>query len=529
MNERIAFTGWFASLVTAIVFTAHPRPTVAAEAADDEVPAATTPPTQAIDVAYPLPPEPPLAQTAEPAVAPPPKTKTTTTTTTPAPTGPAVPEEGQPRTTPESKAPAPAPAATPAPLTWHGVTLYGVVDVGVAYLSHGAPPSDTYGPSLPYIVQNFSNRPTTSIASNGLSQSKLGLSGVEPLGAFDLKAVFKLETGFQPTSGRLTDGPASLVHNNGLANTDKVTAGDSSRAGQPFQSAALAGLGSTWFGTLTFGRQASLMADDLVRYDPQLQSQAFSPIGYSGASGGLGDTEDKILDDCLKYVAAWGPVHVAGLYQFGHAGHLPEGAQSVDLGVELAGLSVDLLWGRVRGAVSAASLNAAQNAQAPGTLAATISDNTGLAAMARYTFWRLKLYAGYEHMTFANPKDPLPANTVTIGGYVLSNVNNTAYNIHKVLQYVWSGVRASATRWFELSAAYYYFRQNSYNANGCSDSSASSCAGRYHDASLVADFKLSPRFALYTGVNYSRAVDGMAAGYLDNHDWTAMSGVRFTF
>jgi hypothetical protein len=87
---------------------------------------------------------------------------------------------------------------------------------------------------------------------------KLGLSGVEPLGALDLKAVFKLETGFQPTTGRLTDGPKSLIDNNGRANADKVTAGDSARAGQPFQGAAFGGVSSAMLGTLTFGRQNSL-------------------------------------------------------------------------------------------------------------------------------------------------------------------------------------------------------------------------------------------------------------------------------
>jgi hypothetical protein len=202
---------------------------------------------------------------------------------------------------PNPSSTSPPNSSGPPPLTWFGVTLYGVVDVGLAHLSHGAPASNTYGPGLPYIVQNFSNSSMTSVAGNGLSQSKLGLSGVEPLGASDLKAVFKLETGFQPTTGRLTDGPKSLLDNNGRANADKVTAGDSARAGQAFQGAAFAGISSAMFGTLTFGRQNSLMADDLMKYDPQLQSQAFSPIGYSGAAGGLGDTEDKTLDDSLKY------------------------------------------------------------------------------------------------------------------------------------------------------------------------------------------------------------------------------------
>ncbi len=423
---------------------------------------------------------------------------------------------------------APPPSAPP-PLTWFGITLYGIVDVGLAHLSHGAPASNTYGPGLPYIVQNFSNSSMTSVAGNGLSQSKVGLSGVEPLGALDLKAVFKLETGFQPTTGRLTDGPKSLIDNNGRANADKVTAGDSARAGQPFQGAAFAGVSSALLGTLTFGRQNSLMADDLMRYDPQLQSQAFSPIGYSGAAGGLGDTEDKTLDDSLKYTLGYGPAHLAALYQFGSRGFVPERAESVDVGLDYAGLSVDLLWGRVYGAISAASLTAAQNTAAPGTLAATVSDNTAYAILARYAIRSVKMYAGYEHMTYANPKDPLANGTATIGGYVLSVINNTAFTIHKVLQYAWIGARYSITPSLDVSGAYYQFRQNSYNANGCSDTSSGSCSGLYHDGSLVADYKLSLRFDVYGGVNYSRAVDGMASGFLSDHNWASMLGIRFVF
>ena len=419
--------------------------------------------------------------------------------------------------------------SAPPPLTWFGITLYGVVDVGLAHLSHGAPASNTYGPGLPYIVQNFSNRSITSVAGNGLSQSKLGLSGVEPLGALDLKAVFKLETGFQPTTGRLTDGPRSLLDNNGRANADKVTAGDSARAGQPFQGAAFAGVSSSMLGTLTFGRQNSLMADDLMKYDPQLQSQAFSPIGYSGAAGGLGDTEDKTLDESLRYTVGYGPVHVAALYQFGSRGFVPERAESVDVGLDYAGVSVDLLWGRVHDAISAASLTAAQNTAAPGTLAATASDNTAYAILARYVLRSIKIYAGYEHMTFANPKDPLPNGTVTLGGYVLSTINNTVFTVQKVLQYTWVGARYSIIPSLDVSVAYYQFRQNSYNANGCSDTSAASCSGRYHDASLVVDYKLSVRFDVYGGVDYSRAVDGMASGFLNDRNWTSMLGIRFMF
>lgn len=414
-------------------------------------------------------------------------------------------------------------------LTWNGITLYGTVDVGVAYVSHGAPLSPTYGPGLPFTLSSYSNHPITSLAPNGLSQSRIGLSGVEPLGMGDLKGVFKLETGFNPTSGRLFDGPRSLLDNNGRPNNNKVTASDSSRAGQAFQGAAYAGISSKTLGTVTFGRQNSLMADDLVKYDPQLQSQAFSPIGYAGVSGGLGDTEDKILDNALKYTVAYGPARLAVLYQFGVRGFVPEGSASVDIGADFAGLSVDALYGKVRGAVAAASLNATQNAAAPGTLAATISDNTGYALMASYTRSRVKLYAAYERMKYANPQDPLPAGTVTIGGYVLSFVNNNAYAINKVLDYAWTGVRYTASARLDVSAAYYHFRQNSYASNHCGNDSSTACFGLFHDASVVLDYHWTPRFDTYAGANYSTGSDGLVAGFIYTSAWAPMIGARFTF
>src|ERR1700759_3869955 len=124
-------------------------------------------------------------------------------------------------------------------LTFGGITLYGTIDLGIAYLSHGAPLSPTWGPGLPYFVQSYSNRSILTIGGNGLSQSKIGLSGVEPLGFGDFTGVFLLETGFDPWSGRLVDAAGSLVADNGRPASTKISSGDSSREGQPFQGAAI--------------------------------------------------------------------------------------------------------------------------------------------------------------------------------------------------------------------------------------------------------------------------------------------------
>ena len=432
----------------------------------------------------------------------------------------------------QAHAQAAPPKAQDDSLTLYGLTLYGTVDIGIAHLDHGAPLSATYGPGLPFLLQKFNNQPITSLAPNGLSQSRIGLSGVEPVGG-DVWAVFKLETGFQPTSGQLTDGPKSLVLSNGVPLAEQRESGDSSRAGQPFNGAAWAGLQSKTFGTLTYGRQNSLILDDLQRYDPQQQAQAFSPIGYSGVAGGGGDTEDARLDQTLKYAVQYRFVRFAVLHQFERTDGLPGGSDQVDVGGDVAGnwgaLSVDAAYAHVSDAVSAAPLTAAQALAAPGTLAGTISDNTAWTLEGKYGWKQVKLYAGYEHIELANPARSVGKGADTIGGYELSTVSDTAYTNHKIQQFYWVGARYALTPKLDLSGAYYRNVQNSYKGNGCADRSASSCAGAHNEGSLVADYKLTRHFDVYAGLNYSAASGGMASGYLNTAVLSQMGGVRFNF
>jgi predicted porin len=446
----------------------------------------------------------------------------------------AAPAKGNPGTQAQDE---PKRKDTPA-LTYAGVTLYGTVDVGVAYLTHGAPLSSTWGPGLPYFIQNFSNHSVVSAAPNGLSQSKVGLSGVEPLGFGDFTGVFRLETGFQPTSGRLTDGPGSLVADNGKAAAVKISAGDSSRAGQAFNGAAYAGISSKTFGTVTFGRQQTLISEALSKYDPQLQAQAFSPISLQGTAGGFGDTQDRIFDNSVKYTVQVGPGRFAFIHQFGNDGFVPEQSNEVSMGVDIAGLSADAIYGKVHGAVAAASLTAAQVATAgipTGSLSATISDNTGYAGLVTYNLKEIvpelpvKIFAGWDRIKFNNPEHTIGAGTIDIGGYDLSIVNNAGFNIQKILQIWWTGVRYSPMPGLDLSGAYYQYNQKSFAANGCRNASAASCAGELHSGSLVADYHWTKRFDTYAGVQYSLIQNGLANGYLFTNDWTPMIGVRFNF
>lgn len=424
-----------------------------------------------------------------------------------------------------------ATAAAPAndgSLTWRGITLYGTVDIGVAYLSHGAPLTSYYGPGLPFVIQKNSNHAITSVSPNGLSQSKIGLSGAEPI-TDDVKFVFKLETGFQPTSLHLANGPKSLIVDNGVPLANQTTNGDSSRAGQLFQGAAYLGVSSKTWGTLTYGLQNSLLLDNFAKYDPQAQSQAFSVIGYSGYASGGGATETARFDNAVKYTVSHGPVRFAYLHNFGGSDEFPGNADEVDVGGDYKGFSADLTYTHIADAVSESALSATQNLAHPGTLSATVSDNTAFAIEAKYVVGKVKFYGGFENIEMANPNHPLPVGFQGIGGYDLSYVNNTAYTNHRIEKVSWVGVRYAVSDKLDVTGAYYRYDQNSYKGNGCSDTSASSCSGNLQDASVVADYRLTKRWDVYGGINYSTVADGLASGFLSKASTDPVVGVRFNF
>lgn len=422
-------------------------------------------------------------------------------------------------------------------LTYAGITLYGTIDLGLVHQSHGAPLSDSYISGLEYLVSKNSNKSINTLAPNGMSASKIGIKGDIKV-TDDLSAVFKLETGFNPTSGMLSDGPKSLVANNGVPLNQQTSNADSSRAGQPFQGAAYGGVSSKQWGTLTAGRQNNLQTDALGKYDPQGGSYAFSVIGYSGVMIGGGSTQDARLDSSVRYANQWGPGRLATLYQFGNGTNgkayqlnLGSDFALADLGLGNYGkLSIDAFYTQKKNAVSAASLNTVQVLTEPtGSLAATTSDNTAYTLMVKYTLNPVNLYAGYEHIRYENPSTPLAAGTTGLGGYVLSVVNNSAYTINKTLAVSWVGAKVAITPKLDLTGAFYHYSQNSYKGNGCQDNSAGSCSGSLNATSLSADYKISKRLDLYGGAMYSKVKNGLASGYLHTSSVDPMVGMRYNF
>src|SRR5271170_6800966 len=190
-------------------------------------------------------------------------------------------------------------ATTDCTLTWHGITLYGAYDVGVGWVSHGLP-EDGHNYEGESLVNRNGYQHRFVVAPNNLQQTGLGIRGkVEFLPGWYV--VFNGSTGINPNSGLLANASATQTANNGLPRKSYSFAIDGARAGQPFNDEIYAGIASTHFGTLTFGRQRSLGTDAMLRYDPAGGGYAFSYIGYNGTMSGGGDTDDSRWDDALKY------------------------------------------------------------------------------------------------------------------------------------------------------------------------------------------------------------------------------------
>ncbi|MEP6485632.1 MAG: porin [Rudaea sp.] len=421
-------------------------------------------------------------------------------------------------------------AADDQSLTWNGVTLYGTYDVGVAYQSHGAPLSQDFYTGLQYLITKSSDKSITSIAPSGLSQTKVGLRGNEKIND-DLAFVFNGEIGFNPQSGTLADAPRSLIHNNGVALANQKTAGDGSRAGQLFNGQAWAGLSSKEWGTLTFGRHVTLLGENIVKYDPMNGSYAFSPIGYSGMTGGMGNTEDVRLDDSVKYVWKHDMFHLGAMYQFGKSDSSPGEAWQGDFGFDYAGFGVDGIFGHKKDALAVGSLSAAQvSSGLPiDSLAATVSDNTSYTLLASYQTGPFKVSAGFEHIKYENPSLPLTVPFSGLGGYYISVLNNAAFPRDKKVDVSWIGLKYLITPDLDITGAVYNYDQDSYALVSCSTKSSGQCSGKLWAYSARLDYRLTKRFDVYAGAMYSKVEDGLANGYLKTNTVDPMIGFRFQF
>jgi predicted porin len=413
----------------------------------------------------------------------------------------------------------------PDSLSLGGVTLYGTIDVGYAYQTHGVPLNSQFSPGLEYqaftTTRNFAGSVST-VAENGLELSKIGVRVQQPVSA-DWSLVARLESGVNPLSGQLLNNCASIAANSGLKQGQQTANADGSRCGQFFNSQAYGGVGNSAFGQLTVGRHDSLLLDATGIYDPQARAPAFSFLGYSGAVGGSGSTQTARWDNSAKYLLRKGAFHLAALYSNGgQDSGLSGKSYAGDIGIEVHGLSVDALYASEKGAVNLRSSfnNPANPLPTPG-LSAYVSNNTSYSLLGKFTFDlaqqdKFALYAGYTHIEKAHADY---TGGQAQGGYPIDiaiNINDSiVYNVY------WFGARYVFSSGLNLVAGFYRITQDSYTigkgpsgTQGTSCSvSGTLCAGDFNEASFVVDYVFNKHFDLYAGVNYSEVTDGLAFGF----------------
>jgi predicted porin len=374
-------------------------------------------------------------------------------------------------------------------LTWSGVRVYGTLDMGATYQTHGTPFDPNFPTGASYLLgaggTGATNRtPGFGLGPNAMSQSVIGISSKEPI-APGWNFVSVNELAFDPYSALLANAPMALYVAKGTAQNTEALPFDSSRwgwlAAQNFM-----GVNSATLGTLTFGRQNAMELDGVNAYDPMGGAYAFSPIGYSGKTAGGGDTEDARWTTAIKYRVNIGDFRLgvmgqpiggpsAGLNAF----NPNNGAISGDIGGDIhhlgpGTLSLDAIGTYERDAVNISMFYPGQVLNGAGTPItfpatgankATLSNQTAFMALAKYSFgsWSspppfvtkgplpppgatgipLTLYLGYEWIQFANPSDSqtrfwddgflfmdptAPGGHGSVPSANLTSINNNAFN-----------------------------------------------------------------------------------------------------
>jgi predicted porin len=461
------------------------------------------------------------------------------------------------------------------PLTTAGITIYGTIDVGYGYQTHGEAFSGSNYTGQAYNIfgESLGNiRSWSSLTNNALTQSAIGVKIEEKI--YDnWLAIGKIETGFNPMSGELADACASLVRvGNALAYGGRIEAfGDGSRCGQAFNGQVYGGVSNATYGTLLFGRQNTLVLDGMAVYDPMALSYALSLIGWSGTTGsGIGSTETARWDDSVKYIFQYGPVHAAAMYAAGVEGSsIHGGAGAGNAGFTWQGFSIDGYYTRENGAINAqlglipgvTTIGGNKVTTNANSLYYFVTDNEAWDVMAKYTFqlydccniccgggnsgaglkdnpepWaKLTVYGGYQHADLTNPGGNGPLTTATdlygntIGGYVLA-IDNVVLTSTRTLQTTWAGLKFEAGPWV-LAGAYYRFWQNNWSevnnfavyktpagvpsVGGCAVN-AYTCAGVVDTASFLVDYIFNKNFDVYAGVTWSDIGGGLARSSLSN-------------
>jgi predicted porin len=517
---------------------------------------------------------------------------------------------------PTTKGPAPAPVncyasvwtwldstAADCPLSWGPFTVYGTYDVGLGYNTNGAAYNAAWNNGVDSFITNQNKGVKWLWTPNGLSQSVIGLKmsqSLAPIGLAGWSLIGTIETGFNPYYGYLADAQQSQARENGLPLVAKSANNDSSRTGQWDNSQGFIGVSNKTYGTLTVGRVNTLSLDAINSYDPMGGSYAFSPLGFSGSFAGFGDTEAARVNTAVKYrldvpyPSFYGAnFRVGGLVQWGGYDQgngttgLYQGQTGADFnlfqGSPYGGvLSMDFIGSWAKDVVNVGTFSGACTQITKGPFAgqatctsgiplgysntdvtATLSNNTGFLATAKYKVQALTVYGGYAWLKQANPSDDFLNGFETIGGLSVpatfaasvklpsfitreAFTNFTNFDDPRIAPYFWVGAKYAITPTLDVTGAFYYLQQSDFNTTACTGvtstftepngnkfsiatSSSSKCAGTEDALSALIDWRPVKRVDLYAGIMVSNVYGGLANGFQATQNIAPTAGLRIKF
>ncbi|MFM0431187.1 porin [Paraburkholderia aspalathi] len=324
------------------------------------------------------------------------------------------------------------------------VTLYGAIDTSLTYV-HNA-----QGNKNLWALGNSS--------AGNLSGTRWGLKGTEDLGA-GLKAIFQLENGFDPSTGKLGQGS------------------------RLFGRQAYVGLTSDSLGSVTLGRQ----------YDPLIDLvQGITEDNYFGsafATAGDVDNYDNSfrVNNAVKYTSpVWSGLQFEAMYSFGGIAGSTGSEQSYSAAAAYNNGPIALAAGYFYAANSPASAGlrsptAGWNSTSDGTFDGPINSgyqtahSLGIARVAgQYTLGQFTLGAAYSNSQYRRDSASVFAS-------------NEKYNMGQGF------VNYQATKALLVGLGYSYTKSSG-------DTSAT-----YHQVSLGADYSLSKRTDVYVTAAYQHA------------------------
>ncbi len=426
------------------------------------------------------------------------------------------------------------------------ITFYGVIDAGVAHVQHSLDFSDQF-PTGSNPFPQKSTTGATGMFSGGLSQNRVGFKVSTDL-TDGWKAFLQCETAFNLTTGVVVNTAQNLAQNKASVNSTAANtnagvevSGASALGGQLFNRGAFLGISNPTYGSLSIGRQQTLLFDVMPGYDGTGLAQLFTPIGFTGAYIGGGVTDDSRVDNSVKYRVKTGDVTLAAMYKFGgvSGNTSAKTTEQASIAWEPGAFGIVAVYQGYKDALGTANgplttaISATATAAVPlGMINLSAQDTAMTAVCARYKGKGWMVAAGWEHVKFSNPSDESTVvGITTFDGTPVYSVNgSTTANPQGTLPYNIAGVgevdktqnlyylsaNYDFTPQFTIAGGYYINKVSDYSGVPQTAVLSAKNAGNNEYVSLVLQYKWTKAFDFYGGYMHAMNTGGQAVGSLAN-------------